>query len=245
MWCREKLATTGSLLPETPHLPVLMLMFNTTYFGSFVVMHNFCPIYGSFVVVITPPPPRQRHRQCMTCSQSCSDSQSKMSRQRLSGFFVTATVKQTPGECHLPLLHAATCDTFHWPPLVWMHGIIYHLQRPYLASFPLTCSGCDTVSPQTEDCTAHYIQLHTTIYLVSLVSIYTRRTSSSNVYNNFTFFQFKMSILCPDQRSPSEKEQWVFPKLSAKASCCLLNSNWLDSHASIISVHWTVTSLPF
>lgn len=37
----------------------------------------------------------------------------------------------------------------------------------------------------------------------------------------------------------------ALPKFSAKAFCCLLNSNWVDGHTSIISVHWTVTSLPF
>lgn len=39
----------------------------------------------------------------MTSSQSSSDSWSKMSRQRLSGFFITATVKQTSGEHRLLL----------------------------------------------------------------------------------------------------------------------------------------------
>lgn len=117
------------------------------------------------------PPSRQWHHQCMTCSQSCSDSQSKMSRQRLSGFFVTATVKQTLGECHLPPLHAATQDISHWPPLVWMQGIIYHPGCCYLAGFLLTCSNCDPVNPQTKDCTAQNVHLNEIFSLVLLVSI--------------------------------------------------------------------------
>lgn len=88
------------------------------------LMRNFCPKYGSFVVVMPPPltsPLRQQHPQCMTSSQSSPDSQSKMSRQRLPGFFITATVKQTSGGRRLLLVHAATRDVFRWPPRGFGH----------------------------------------------------------------------------------------------------------------------------
>lgn len=79
------------------------------------LMRNFCPKYGSFVVVM--PPLGQQHPPCMTSSQSSSDSQSKNVKTkviRLLHYCHSETNLRRASPCSRTRLQHVIA--FHWPP---------------------------------------------------------------------------------------------------------------------------------
>lgn len=180
MWHSERLVGTGLLFSATKPKWSLLLpsSFNTLSTGIHAdsqhnlfwkrhggLMRNFCPKYGSFVVVkatassvhdIFP-------KQLWFTEQNVKTKVIRLLHYCHSG---TNLRRASP--------RSRTCwtrDVFRWPPRVWMQGNVYRLGCPYLVSFLQTRSNPDTVSPRRQDCTAQNVHLCKKLNLVLIVSI--------------------------------------------------------------------------
>lgn len=98
------------------------------------LMHNFCPKYGSFAVVM---PLRGNGILCawhlpkaaLTHGAKCQD----------KGYRASSLLPQwdKPQESRrLALLHATARDVFHWPPRVRMRGVVHRLGCPLSCQLP-------------------------------------------------------------------------------------------------------------
>lgn len=182
MWHSERLVGTGLLFSATKWSMLLPLSFNTLSTGIHAdsqhnlfwkrhggLMRNFCPKYGSFVVVMPPQgnsilsawhPPKA----ALTHRAKCQD----------KGYQASSLPPQwnKPQESVALLLymlqHVMSSTDLHGSG---MQGIVYRLGCPYLVSFLQTGSNLDTVSPRRQDCTAQNVHLCRKLNLVLIVSI--------------------------------------------------------------------------